>query len=226
MKTILFIEDEAMLNDAVKAYFEVIPETNLIYHKYLNKAWDQILDFSKNKTKIDLLICDLRFPKISSNSKFVSGDRLIKSFMEIFPKVPICIVSSNEMPAVISYNASCFKPIGYLLKSETDGDIFIEAVNKIFKGEKYYTETILKNIGEAYVNNISFDETDKQIFTKMSEGLLIKQMVGHIFNTKKEVLKLRRIEEIISDLRLALGAKTNEELIFKACKLGIIDCCS
>lgn len=226
MKTILFVEDELMLHDAVKGYYDSEQDISLIYHSFLNKAGEQIESHFNNHRKIDLLICDLRFPKNALNAKFVSGDRLISFFLEKFPDTPVCIISSNEMPAVISYHESRFKPKGYLLKSEINRDIFILAVETILKKDSYYSDIIYKYLHFAKENNMEFDATDKQILNKLSEGMMIKNMGGQIYNQENKPLKRRRIEEIIYDLRLALGAKNNVELIFKACKLGIINCCS
>jgi len=58
--------------------------------------------------------------------------------------------------------------------------LLLFAFDKIIKNESYYSQTVIKLVGQAQYNNIELDVFDKQILFHLSKGVKTKDLPQYI----------------------------------------------
>ena len=97
-------------------------------------------------------------------------------------------------------------------------DELILAFDKIIKNESYYSQTVIKLVGQSQFNNIELDVFDKQILFHLSKGVKTKDLPQHV------TLSLSAIEKRKLNIREVLEVKggSDIDLIREAKDKGII----
>jgi len=71
-------------------------------------------------------------------------------------------------------------PGGLIIKNDLTFDELLFAFDKIIKNESYYSQTVIKLVGQAQYNNIELDVFDKQILFHLSKGVKTKDLPQYI----------------------------------------------
>lgn len=217
MKTILYVEDEYFALDAVEDYVEKEQYLELYKVQHLNDAWDFII----RNENISLLICDIRFPDLKRNDMFESGEDLIAKVKENRPEIPICIVSGNDKPFFVKRMVEKYKPMGYLIKSETPDYILLDAVKSIiYNRTKYTSQSVNSKILEARQYDI--DDIDYQIIISLANGAQVKELPDVFMKKLNLKIGKRTIESRLTNMRELFESQTNNQLIYQAAERGIL----
>lgn len=109
-------------------------------------------------------------------------------------------------------------PNSLLIKNDINFDELIFALDKTLKGDKYYSETIIKLLGQSKFNPLEFDAMDKRILELMAKDYETVLISRHLPLTI-EVIEVRknRIREVFE-----LPGATDEELVAEAKEKGIL----
>ena len=105
-------------------------------------------------------------------------------------------------------------PSGLVIKNDLTFDELIFAFDKIMKSESYYSQTVIKLVGQAQYNNIELDAFDKQILFHLSKGVKTKDLPLYIplslSAIEKRKLNIRELLEVKegNDIDLINEAKT------------------
>jgi DNA-binding NarL/FixJ family response regulator len=109
-------------------------------------------------------------------------------------------------------------PSGLIIKNDLTFDELLFAFDKIIKNESYYSQTVIKLVGQAQYNNIELDVFDKQILFHLSKGVKTKDLPQYI------PLSLSAVEKRKLNIREILEVKDGNDidLINEAKKKGVI----
>lgn len=185
-----------------------------------DSALETIL-LSQKKNPFDILFTDLSYANQTGTLR--SGEELIKAARKIAPNLKIGVITGHSETNRVFNVIKNQDPDAYLLKDTCDTEEISFAIKRMLNNEKYYTHVVHQKILNRSIVQISMDEIAIQILNQLPKHHKLSNMVGHILKSDGKPLKLRSIENKLSDLRLDLDAQNNTDLILKAKELGIID---
>ena len=114
-------------------------------------------------------------------------------------------------------------PSAYILKGKCSTDELTFAIQKMLKGEVYYTHEIHQKLLKRALVEIQMDDIAVQILKELPKHAKISNLEGLIKKSDGSLIKVRSIESKLSKLRTDLQANNNTDLVLKAKELGIID---
>jgi len=219
---ILLVDDHQLILQAVERSLVEIGNIEYVSTRNCQEAFEL---FKKESftTPFDVVFTDLSFDNISSHDTLTSGEELIraiKTHSKTPPKIGV-ITGHSEVNRIFSVVTN-LSPDAYILKSKCDTSELQFAISSMLKDETYYTHEVHQALLKRSVVEIMLDETALKILQEIPNHPKISNLEGII---KKEgiPLKLRSIENKLSNLRVQLNANNNIDLYIKAQELGLID---
>ena len=175
---IMLIDDHQIVRDGIKVLLESLENVEVI-GEASNVA--ELLEKLKD-VQPDIIVTDISMPDISGIelTKIINED---KKYANI--KILILSMYTNED---FVFNAIKAGAKGYLPKNTTRKELF-EAVNTIYNGDEYFSESISNIILKSYIKKVKSDENGE----------------------KKEALSIREIEI----LKLFAEGMANQEIADK-----------
>lgn len=169
------------------------------------------------KTPFDVAFFDISMPEYAEKGIY-SGEDLAALIKIEMPECKIILLTMHTELLKINNIIKNIKPSGLIIKNDLTFDELIFAFNKIINNESYYSQTVIKLVGQAQYNNIELDAFDKQILFHLSKGVKTKDLTQYI------PLSLSAIEKRKLNIREVLEVKggTDIDLINEAKIKGVI----
>ena len=165
----------------------------------------------------DLALLDLKIPA-SRDKAYNDGEDLYYFLRKEFPMTKVIIHSSITNQERISNLVAQMKPDGFLIKSDIEPSVLIEAVNAVLQNNIYYSKRIDRLLRRQ--ENLPFhcDALDRKILYYLSLGVKMKNLPNYI------PLSIASIERKTRRLKFALGVPdaTKRELLSAARKQGLL----
>jgi len=215
---ILIVDDHPM---TVDGYVNVLSEENfeglhLNFTKALDceEAYHLITD---ENNRFDLAYLDLSLPAYPEK-KIFSGMDLGILIRNTMPKCTVIILTMHSEAALVERLIKEINPQGILCKSDIDIDEFVNAFKIIYSGEIYFSHKIMKSLKDRVFDNFNFDNYDKQILMRLSEGIATKNIPNYV------PLSLSAIEKRKAHLKniILQGKGDDHDLIEAIKKMGIL----
>ena len=169
------------------------------------------------KTPFDVAFFDISMPEYAEKGIY-SGEDLAALIKIEMPECKIILLTMHTELLKINNIIKNINPSGLVIKNDLTFDELIFAFNKIINNESYYSQTVIKLVGQAQYNNIELDAFDKQILFHLSKGVKTKDLPQYI------PLSLSAIEKRKLNIREILEVKggTDIDLINEAKTKGVI----
>jgi two-component system invasion response regulator UvrY len=156
------------------------------------------------KEKYDVVICDISMPPGDS------GLESIKQIKEIYPKLPIIILSmhSPDQYAVRTIRAGA---VGYLTKASATREL-VKAVNTVLSGKKYLSADVAVILADAFENSHvqtveALSDREFEVFKLLASGKPVSDIAKQLFLSTNTISTFRaRIFE-------KMGFQNNLELV-------------
>jgi DNA-binding NarL/FixJ family response regulator len=219
---ILLVDDHFLVLKGLISLLEEITDFTFDIHSKNNcdDAYQEII-FAQATTPFDILFTDLTF---SDNYREInSGEDLINQTKIIAPNLKIGVITMHSETNRVFNVILNQKPLAYILKANCTKSELSFAIQKMLKNENYYTHAVHQKLLTRKIVEISMDDISIQILKELPKHTRLSNLVGHITNESGHVLKIRSIENKLTDLRIALDAINNTDLVLQAKELGIID---
>lgn len=164
-------------------------------------------------TPFDVAFFDISMPEYAEKGIY-SGEDLASLMKEAMPNCKIILLTMHTELLKINNIIKTINPSGLVIKNDLTFDELIFAFDKIINDESYYSQTVIKLVGQAQYNNIELDAFDKQILFHLSKGVKTKDLPQYIplslSAIEKRKLNIREILEVAggSDIDLINEAKT------------------
>lgn len=165
------------------------------------------------KTPFDVAFFDISMPEYAEKGIY-SGEDLAALMKVEMPGCKIILLTMHTELLKINNIIKNINPSGLVIKNDLTFDELIFAFDKIINNESYYSQTVIKLVGQAQYNNIELDAFDKQILFHLSKGVKTKDLPQYIplslSAIEKRKLNIREILEVKggSDIDLINEAKT------------------
>jgi len=216
---IFLVDDHQIVRDGIKALLLESPDISITGEALNGKELMEKLE----EAKPDIILMDISLPDIS-------GIELTKQAIQLIPGVKVIILSMYTQEDYIT-NAIAAGAKGYLAKNTTQQELHT-AINTVFKGTEFYSETVSKIIFNNFVSNVRktketeplkdkdedlLSSREKQILQMVVEGLSNQDIADKLF------ISIRTVESHKNHIMQKLGIKSVVELIKYAIRINIAD---
>lgn len=213
---IMLVDDHQIVRDGIKALLESLENVQVIGEASNAK---ELLEKLKN-CKPDIIVTDISMPDISG----IELTKIINE-KEEFSGIKVLILSMFTNEDFI-FNAIKAGANGYLPKNTTRRELF-EAVNTIYNGDDYFSESISNIILKSYVKKAQNEElTEKKESLSVRETEILKLFAQGLSNQEiadKLFISIRTVESHKNHIMQKLELKSTVDLIKFAIKNKIIE---
>jgi DNA-binding NarL/FixJ family response regulator len=177
-------------------------------------GYENIVNQSRH---FDIAFFDISMPEYAEKGIY-SGEDLAMLMKTEMPDCKIILLTMHTELLKINNIIKNINPSGLIIKNDLTFDELLFAFDKIINDESYYSQTVIKLVGQAQYNNIELDVFDKQILFHLSKGVKTKDLPTYI------PLSLSAIEKRKLNIREILEVKggTDVDLIREAKTKGVI----
>ncbi len=177
-------------------------------------GYENIVDSAK---KFDIAFFDISMPEYAEKGIY-SGEDLAMLMKTEMPDCKVILLTMHTELLKINNIIKNINPSGLIIKNDLTFDELLFAFDKIINDESYYSQTVIKLVGQAQYNNIELDVFDKQILFHLSKGVKTKDLPTYI------PLSLSAIEKRKLNIReiLEVAGGTDVDLIREAKNKGVI----
>ncbi|MFZ4398639.1 MAG: response regulator transcription factor [Bacteroidales bacterium] len=213
---IMLIDDHQIVRDGIKVLLESLGNVEVIgeasnVHELLEKL---------KYIQPDIIVTDISMPDISGIelTKIINED---KKYQNI--KILILSMYTNED---FVFNAIKAGAKGYLPKNTTRKELF-EAVNTIYNGDEYFSESISNIILKSYIKKVKTDENNEKKESLSIREIEILKLFAQGFTNQeiadKLFISIRTVESHKNHIMQKLALKTTVDLIKFAIKNKIVE---
>ncbi|WP_264519876.1 response regulator [Flavobacterium sp. N1994] len=169
------------------------------------------------KIPFDVAFFDISMPEYAEKGIY-SGEDLAALIKTEMPNCKIILLTMHSELLKINNIIKNINPSGLIIKNDLTFDELIFAFDKIINNQSYYSQTVIKLVGQAQYTNIELDAFDKQILFHLSKGVKSKDLPQYI------PISLNAVEKRILNISEILEVKggTETDLINEAKIKGII----
>jgi DNA-binding NarL/FixJ family response regulator len=215
---ILIVDDHPFIieayKNAINKYSQQGMEFVITQANNCKSGYENIVDQPK---PFDIAFFDISMPEYAEKGIY-SGEDLAMLIKTEMPNCKVILLTMHTELLKINNIIKNINPSGLIIKNDLTFDELLFAFDKIIKNESYYSQTVIKLVGQAQYNNIELDAFDKQILFHLSKGVKTKDLPQYI------PLSLSAVEKRKLNIREILEVKggTDVDLINEAKNKGVI----
>ncbi|CAM1343257.1 response regulator transcription factor [Tenacibaculum aestuarii] len=219
---ILLVDDHQLIIEGILSCLKNIDGLEIETANSCDEAFSKIKS-NIQITPFQLVFTDLSFDNQSQNSNLDGGEALIKAIQEEEISIKVGVITGHSETNRVFNVIHNLNPSAYILKGNCSTDELNFAIQKMLKGEVYYTHEIHQKLLKRALVEIQMDDVAIQILKELPRHAKISNLEGLIKKNDGSLLKVRSIESKLSKLRTDLQANNNTDLVLKAKELGIVD---
>jgi DNA-binding NarL/FixJ family response regulator len=211
---ILIVDDHPFIiqayKNALEKYSQHGYEFEVIQANNCKSGYENIVE---SKIPFNVAFFDISMPEYAEKGIY-SGEDLAVLMKSEMPSCKVILLTMHDELLKINNIIKNINPNGLIIKNDLTFDELIFAFDKIINNESYYSQTVIKLVGQAQYNDIELDAFDKQILFHLSKGVKTKDLPQYIplslSAIEKRKLNIREILEVKggSDIDLINEAKT------------------
>ena len=180
LMNILIVDDHPFI---IEAYKNAINKYSLQGQKFnVTQAGNCITGYEnivEATVPFDIAFFDISMPEYAEKGIY-SGEDLAMLIKTEMPECKIILLTMHTELLKINNIIKNINPSGLIIKNDLTFDELLFAFDKIIKNESYYSQTVIKLVGQAQYNNIELDVFDKQILFHLSKGVKTKDLPKYI----------------------------------------------
>jgi DNA-binding NarL/FixJ family response regulator len=213
---IMLVDDHQIVRDGIKALLESLDNVQVIGEA--SNVAELLVKLETSHP--DIIVTDISMPDIS-------GIELTKIINEnpVYNGIKVLILSMFTNEDFI-FNAIKAGAKGYLPKNTTRRELF-DAVNTIYNGDEYFSESISNIILKSYIKKAQGDEqADKKEALSVRETEILKHFAEGMANQEiadKLFISIRTVESHKNHIMQKLELKSTVDLIKFAIKNKIVE---
>lgn len=206
-RNILIVDDHPFIiegyKNAITRYDPKGYEFFILQANDCKSAYDLLED--PKTPNFDIAFLDISMPAYEEKEIF-SGEDLAKLILSKTPACKIILLTMYTELLKIKTIIRTINPCGLVIKNDLTFDELLFAFDKIMKGDRYYSQSVVKMLNQAPHNSIEIDQFDKQILFHLSKGTETEEMPQYI------PISLNAIQRRKTNLKELLKIKTGEDL--------------
>jgi DNA-binding NarL/FixJ family response regulator len=211
---ILIVDDHPFIiqayKNALEKYSQQGYEFEVIQANNCKSGYENIVE---SKIPFNVAFFDISMPEYAEKGIY-SGEDLAVLMKSEMPSCKVILLTMHDELLKINNIIKNINPNGLIIKNDLTFDELIFAFDKIINNESYYSQTVIKLVGQAKYNDIELDAFDKQILFHLSKEVKTKDLPQYIplslSAIEKRKLNIREILEVKggNDIDLINEAKT------------------
>ena len=211
---ILIVDDHPFIiqayKNALEKYSQQGYEFEVIQANNCKSGYENIVE---SKIPFNVAFFDISMPEYAEKGIY-SGEDLAVLMKSEMPSCKVILLTMHDELLKINNIIKNINPNGLIIKNDLTFDELIFAFDKIINNESYYSQTVIKLVGQAKYNDIELDAFDKQILFHLSKEVKTKDLPQYIplslSAIEKRKLNIREILDVKggSDIDLINEAKT------------------
>jgi len=208
---IIIVDDHQMFLEGLSALLENVNDFKLIDTLENGKQVFPIID----TTSIDIIVTDINMPEMD-------GIELSKKIKQQYPYIKTLILSTHSDINMIQ---KCIKNgvDGYLLKNAEKEEL-ITAIKEIYKGEKYFSQSVKDDYMNSVFTNskntdplVQLSRREKEVLKLITEEYTAQEIADKLFISQNTVNTHRK------NLLSKLNAKNTAGLVMYAVQNGLLN---
>ena len=212
-KKVLIVEDEKMLNSAIKSTMEklgVILDTR-DYVTFCDDALNRVKIAIREENPYELLITDLSFDTDFRKVKITTGQELIKAVKQVQPDIKVLVFSVHNEESIANPLFSNLGIDGYVTKGLRDSLDFDVAINAIAKGKTFRSANLRRSNEQEIVYQLK--PIERTIVSFLSAGKTQKWIEVYLKKNNIRPSSASIIDKKLSKLRAIFNASSTTQLI-------------
>lgn len=216
---ILIVDDHPFIieayKNAIRGYTSSSHEFTITQANDCKSGYERIT--AAETTAFDIAFFDISMPPYEEKNIF-SGEDLAILVKDVMPNCKVILLTMHTELLKISSIVKTINPNGLIIKNDLTFDELLIAFNKILKGQNYYSQTVIRLIGQIQYDNVDVDSFDKQILFQLSKGTKTKDIPAFV------PLSLIAVEKRKLNLKetLNISGGSDIDLIREAKKVGLL----
>lgn len=216
---VLIVDDHPFI---IQGYQNVITRfPNKKYEFTITKASDcksgYETIFNQNSQNFDIAFLDISMPAYEEKN-IQTGEDLAKILNNISPDCKIVLLTMHSERLKVEKIIEEINPLGLVIKNDLTFDNMLLAIDTILKGERYYSESVIKFLNNLQKEKVYVDVFDRQILHFLSKGIKADDVALYI------PLSSSSVRNRIENMKELIGKKDckNEELVKEAKENGMM----
>lgn len=209
---VLIVDDHPFIieayKNAINKYSQQGYEFTISQAGDCKKGYELITDETKS---FQMAMFDISMPEYAEKG-IHSGEDLAKLMREKKTDCKVILLTMHSEKDKINNIIKNINPDGLIIKNDITFDELIFAIDKIIKNENYYSQTVIKLVGQAKYHDLDLDTLDTQIIYNISKGLKSTEMSNLPLSINSIESRKTRIKQVLeipnaTDLELVKVAK-------------------
>lgn len=165
----------------------------------------------------DLAFLDVSMP-VYEEKNILSGEDLAKLLNEVMPSCKIVLLTMHSESLKVQKIIDEINPLGLVIKNDLTYDNMLLAIDTVIKGEKYYSDSVIKFLNTQQKEKIYVDVIDRQILHFLNKGIPAGDVALYIPISSSSVkTRIENMKELI-----AKPNYTDQELVAEAKENGMM----
>lgn len=171
-----------------------------------------------NEQQYDIAFLDVSMPTYEEMN-VNTGEDLAKFLQKHKPDCKIALLTMHSESLKVQSIIDEIDPLGLVIKNDLGFESMILALDTIIKGERYYSDSVIKYLNNQQKEKVYVDVIDKQILHYLNKGVKYDDIPLYItissssVKTRKENIKVLLGIDGCSDSELAAVAKDRGMLL-------------
>lgn len=201
---------------AILTYNDLDVDINFTQATNTEEAY-KIITNPENKRFFDIILLDIRMPEYPEKNIY-SGEDLGVLINNHCPKSKIIIITSHYEGLILYNLLQKIEPKGLLVKSDFDGDEFLNAFHHVYNDKTYFSKTVQRARDLITSNSSYLDSVNREIILLLSQGVKTIQLTKHLD------LSISSIEKRKIAIRDYFGLEraSQDDIVDKAKALGLV----
>ena len=216
---VLIVDDHPFIIQGYKNVIKLFPNKTIEFTFFeatdCKSGYEAIVG---NEQQYDIAFLDVSMPTYEEMN-INTGEDLAKLLQEHKPDCKIALLTMHSESLKVQSIIDEIDPLGLVIKNDLGFESMILALDTILKGERYYSDSVIKYLNNQQKEKVYVDVIDKQILHYLNKGVKYDDIPLYItissssVKTRKENMKVLLGIDGCSDSELAAVAKDRGMLL-------------
>lgn len=216
---VLIVDDHPFIIQGYKNVIKLFPDKNIEFTFYeaidCKTGYEAVINATVN---YDIAFLDVSMPTYEEKG-INTGEDIAKLLMREIPECKIVLLTMHSESLKVQSIIDEIDPLGLIIKNDLGFDSMILALQTVLKGDKYYSDSVIKFLNNQQKEKVYVDVIDRQILLYLNKGINYDDIPLYIsissssVKTRKEHMKELLGIEGCEDRELAAVAKDRGMLL-------------
>ncbi|GAB3709498.1 response regulator [Flavobacterium koreense] len=216
---VLIVDDHPFIIQGYKNVIKLFPDKNIEFTFYeaidCKTGYEAVIN---PVAKYDLAFLDVSMPTYEEKN-INTGEDIAKLLISEMPECKIALLTMHSESLKVQSIIDEINPLGLVIKNDLGFESMILALQTILRGEKYYSDSVIKFLNNQQKEKVYVDVIDKQILHYLNKGVKYDDIPLYItissssVKTRKENMKELLGIKGCKDSELAAVAKDRGMLL-------------